>query len=307
MARLRTALAGLCGCAVMAGLLVWIGGEDVLGIMRDAGWLLVPLAAGHVVSLTLDASAWRALAPPPRASVAAYLLARWVREAVNALLPAAQIGGEVAAVRLLARSDGRVGWHASIVTLDLVAEFVSMTALGLGGAVVLVAEVAPQLRPQALTVGAAMLPPAALALAFAVAQRSGLARRLATRLDGRWPRLAAALREAETATSLAWARPGAILSAIALHALGWVCGAVETWATLAAFGHHLSPLLAFALEATSEVLRSFGFAVPGMMAVQEGSLILVGGLVGVAPAEAVALSLFRRARDVAVGLPALLA
>ena len=185
MARLRAARARLCGCAALVGLLVSIGGDNVLGLVRDAGWLLVPLAAGHIVSLTSDAAAWRALTPPPRASVAAHLLARWVREVVNALLPAAQIGGEVAAVRLLARTDGRLGWPASIITLDLLAEFASMTVLGLAGALVLVMKVAPQLRSQALTVGAAILPPAAFALAFA--QRGGLARRLATRLAGRWP------------------------------------------------------------------------------------------------------------------------
>ena len=77
--------------------------------------------------------------------------------------------------------------------------------------------------------------------------------------------------------------------------------------SLAAFGHPLSPILAFALEATTEVLRSFGFAVPGMLAIQEGSLILVGALVGLSSTEAVALSLFRRARDVSLGLPALIA
>ena len=47
--------------------------------------------------------------------------------------------------------------------------------------------------------------------------------------------------------------------------------------------------------------------VPSAIGVQEGGLVLLCGLFGVGPDAALALSLVKRARDVAIGVPALLA
>lgn len=304
-ARWRTAALVLAGLAATGAVAAWAGVGDVARILAGAGWALAPLAGAHGVSLWLDAAAWAVLAPEPRPRVPTFLAARWVRESVNALLPAAQIGGEAVAVRLLARAGAGVGWQGAVVALDLATEFASMVVLGAVAAAVLLADVAPARRGEAVAVALAMLPPAAVALAFLVGQRFGLLGALARRLDGRWPGLASGLRDAQVAATAVWDRPAAVLASVGLHALGWLSGAVETWVALIALGHALPLDRAFALEGTTEVLRAFGFAVPGTLGIQEGSLIVVGGLLGLAPAEAVALSLFRRARDVAVGLPAL--
>ncbi len=294
------------GIGALGVLVYWAGVGDVARALARLGWLMVPLAAFHVVPLTLDASAWRVITPPPRPRLLVFMAARWVREGVNALLPVAQLGGEVVAVRMLARAGGGTAKSTALVAIDLASEFLAMVVVGCIGAGALFELAPPAERAQVTFVAAAMLPATMAAVSLACLQRIGLLGRIADRLRPRWPKAGEQLRAAQEAATAAWARPGALLHATALHGLGWSAGAVETWVVLKALAHPLRIEQAFALETTSEVLRSFGFAVPGLLAVQEGSLVLVGGLLGLSATEAIALSLFRRARDISMGVPALL-
>ena len=54
-------------------------------------------------------------------------------------------------------------------------------------------------------------------------------------------------------------------------------------------------------------MRALGFAVPGALGVQEAGNILVCGWVGIGPQVAIELSLLKRIREVALGIPGLLA
>jgi len=60
------------------------------------------------------------------------------------------------------------------------------------------------------------------------------------------------------------------------------------------------------IEALIFTLRSVAFAIPGAIGVQEAAYVLIGPLVGLPPATALALSLLKRARDVVIAVPALL-
>lgn len=293
------------GLAGLVLLVRWAGVGDVTRDLSAVGWMLVPIALFHLGPVLLDASAWRTLSPPPRQALWVFAAARWVREGVNALLPAAQVGGEVVAVRLLSRLGARTSEAGAIVALDLATEFLSMVVVGGVGAGLLLATATPASRGAAGMVVLAMVPPLAIAALFLLAQRIDALGPLARRLEGRWPRVARGLLEARDAAAAAWANPRRLATAIGLHGLGWALGGVETWLMLGLLRHPLPIGQAFALEATSEVIRSLGFAIPGLLMAQEGSLVLIGGLVGLAPSAALSLSLFRRARDVALGLPAL--
>jgi hypothetical protein len=54
-------------------------------------------------------------------------------------------------------------------------------------------------------------------------------------------------------------------------------------------------------------VRSIAFAVPNAVGVQEGAYILLGASFGLTPETALALSLLKRARDLTIGVPALVA
>jgi hypothetical protein len=52
-------------------------------------------------------------------------------------------------------------------------------------------------------------------------------------------------------------------------------------------------------------VRTSAFVVPNAVGVQEGAYILLGATFGLTPEMALALSLLKRARDIAIGLPTL--
>ncbi len=63
---------------------------------------------------------------------------------------------------------------------------------------------------------------------------------------------------------------------------------------------------AVALESLLFASRSLAFFMPNALGVQEGAYALLAPLVGLTPADALALSLIKRARDLVIGAPALL-
>jgi hypothetical protein len=61
------------------------------------------------------------------------------------------------------------------------------------------------------------------------------------------------------------------------------------------------------IESLGQAIKVVGFAVPAAVGVQEGGYVLVCGLYGLSPEVAIALSLIKRVREIALGLPALAA
>jgi uncharacterized membrane protein YbhN (UPF0104 family) len=91
------------GLAVSMALVGYYGIAEIGAALRDAGWGVLAVIAFHFVQMVFSAEAWRTVLP--RASAPSLLRVigfRWIREAVNALLPVAQIGGEFVGARLLA-------------------------------------------------------------------------------------------------------------------------------------------------------------------------------------------------------------
>ena len=72
-------------------------------------------------------------------------------------------------------------------------------------------------------------------------------------------------------------------------------------------GANISIWSALTIESLIFTLRSVAFAIPGALGVQEAAYALAAPLFGLAPETALALSLAKRARDVGLGLPTLLA
>jgi hypothetical protein len=61
------------------------------------------------------------------------------------------------------------------------------------------------------------------------------------------------------------------------------------------------------LESARLAIRGAAFLVPGAVGVQEGGYILPGNLLGIPSEMALALSLVRRVRELALGIPGLIA
>jgi glycosyltransferase 2 family protein len=94
--------------------------------------------------------------------------------------------------------------------------------------------------------------------------------------------------------------------ALLLHLATWFMSAVQVWVAARALHRPLSPGEALALQSLAYAARGAFFFVPWGLGVQEGTFVLVGAVLGVDAASAVALSFVLRARDLLLGLPAIM-
>jgi putative membrane protein len=100
---------------------------------------------------------------------------------------------------------------------------------------------------------------------------------------------------------------GRVTLGFLLNLAGWIGTAIGSWIALLMMGANISVWSALAIESLIFTLRSVAFAIPGALGVQEAAYALAAPLFGLTPETALALSLAKRARDVSLGLPILLA
>ena len=100
---------------------------------------------------------------------------------------------------------------------------------------------------------------------------------------------------------------GGLLLAGLHHMLAWSLGTAEVMIAAWALGYDLDFGQAFVIESLAQAIRSVAFFVPGALGVQEGGFVLIAGLFGVPPDAALSISLTKRIRELALGLPGLAA
>lgn len=302
---------GLLALLGFFGILAWIVGRAdtraIVGDFATLGSAIGFVIALHVAAVACDGTAWRALLhDPPRVSLLDFIWARWVREATNRLLPVAQVGGEVAGARVLALRGLPAELAGGSVVLDKLAEALSQipfTVLGLA----LMLALRGETKISASVTLALVVAVGAIAAAILVRRAGwlgGLERRMVLALDdGRRPLFRQIGRFAQAVRGL-YSRQR-LLAASAWHFLGWIIGAGEVWLALAFMGHPVSLASAIALESLGQAITSLGFIVPGALGVQEGAYIAIGSALGLPPETALAVSLVKRVRQIALGVPAL--
>lgn len=307
MARVALAL----GLAVLVALVVREGAQSIVSLLRHAGWLLLLLVPLHVIPLLLDVMGWRVLILE-RSRVRALLLIASIREAVNRLLPVANIGGELVGVRLLTR-QGVSGTAAatSVIVEVLLFLFAQYVFLTLGVACLL--DITGSIRATgALLIAAAAGLPVILLLMWLL--RSGMffraIERLASRMldtNGQPSSMLNRLARLDRSVRELTAAPGRLARAMLWQLAGLLGGCSETWLALRWLGHPLSPAGAVALESFTLAARTLIFMAPSGLGVQEAGLVALGHLLGLGSDVAIALSLAKRMREILFGLPALAA
>ena len=304
------ALAALAGVVATFLLIVHEGAGGVFRAIGSLGWWLAPIAAFHLVPLLLSAAAWRrATAARYRRSLGTFLALRWIREGISSLLPVAQIGGDVIGVRLLSMRGVPLPTAAASIVVDLTIELSTLGLFLLLGLVLLIAGSRwTMLGDWALAGIAALI---VVAASVAAAQRTGalrLAERVFERLAGKSAHIhLPSIRELDDAVAARYADRPAIVGAAAFHLLSWLVAAGEIWLILHISGVGVDVGQALVIESLSHAVRAAGFFVPAALGVQEAGFIVLGALFGIAPETALALSLVRRVRELALGAPALLA
>ena len=107
--------------------------------------------------------------------------------------------------------------------------------------------------------------------------------------------------------SMICTRKSNLLASGILHMAGWLAGIGEVLIVLSCMGHPVSVGEALVIESLVQFVRGAAFAVPSALGAQEAGLVILCGMFGIPSDQAVALSLIKRAADVVVGLPGLVA
>jgi putative membrane protein len=301
----------MVGLTLFVALLVHHGVGRLMAELAVAGWGILILAMYHTTSIYSDAAAWRALITSDRRpSMRAMVWARWIGESVNSLLPVMQIGGNIVRARDVARRGVPASLAGASVVVDVTLEAVTQFAFALLGVGLLVLGSRGVGLLVPTLVGAIIM--GILVGAFALAQRLGLfgaAVRALRRMGGpeSWLPDAASADELDAQVVRTYGDRSGVWRGTAWHLLGWMCGVGEVWLALHFLGHPVDVTSAFVLESLGSAVRAAAFAVPGALGVQEGGFVVLGGVLGLPPDTCIALSLTKRAREILLGVPGLIA
>jgi putative membrane protein len=296
--------------AACIGLTAWSGVGAIAAAVASAGWAVPFVVLARTANVAVSGVAWWLLFPAPgRLPLRGAVLIRFVREGVNALLPFTQVGGDVLGARLVTFWAVPGPLAAASIIIDVLMQAATLLAFAALGLVVLVALGAN------MTVAKTALPGLAVAAAvvggFYLAQRGAGQRVLQFLLvrlkgDDNW-RALGTVDAVYQSLSMIYARRSKLVASGLMHLAGWLIGVAEVLIGLACMGHSVSIGEALVIESLVQVARCAAFAIPGALGAQEAGLIMVCGMFGIPPNQAFALSLIKRAADLAVGLPGLVA
>ena len=306
----RIALAA--GVLLVAWLLYRIGPAAIVRGLGEVGWGFALVLALESVVVVFTTLAWRQTLPPDRRPSFRSLAAmRLAGDGVNALAPAAVVGGELVKARLLSRvlpaaqAAGSVGLAAAAQFLAQ-ALFVGIGALFVRGA---------GLQPRLRFVGVALL---AFIVLFCGTLWKWSRRRPAAGVTHDRPagwvgrilsgpsRAMPFLRECGGEVfGAVRERPGSLLLSVLLFLAGWTVSVAEIGLTLALLGAPVAPATALSIAVLAVLVEGALFFVPARIGVQEGGLYAIFAALRLDPVAGFTVGLVRRLRELAWGLAGL--
>jgi putative membrane protein len=317
------------GIAACVALSVWSGLGEVVNAIASVGWGMLGVALARAATVSIAGAGWWLLFPrgpspaersaaerspekfrkiPPLGLGSAVLL-RFIREGVNSLLPLTQVGGDIISARLLTFWGVPGALGAASIIVDVLMQAATQFLFAALGIMTLIA-----LGTDATIAGAAA---ASLAVAapllggFYIAQRRAGHRVLAFLLrqingDGSW-RLLGTVDAVYQHLSTIYARRSGLTASGFVHMTGWLAGVAEVLIVLHCMGLPASIGEALVIESLIQAVRGAAFAVPSALGAQEAGLILLCGIFQIPSDQALALSFIKRAADLVIGVPGLIA
>jgi glycosyltransferase 2 family protein len=305
----RVVIVAALGLALTLYVAVHVGLGAVVLAAVAVGWggFAILCFYASVLFLALGA-AWYVLLPDSAgAGLWTFVRARMVRDAAAEVLPFSQFGGIAIGTRaaILYGVSSPLAFASMIV--DVTTEMLAQIAfIALGVAILIAHAPRTSLAASLATTFVVGLVLAALAGAlFLALQRYGqrMTGRLVARLLPRAAVVTAAVGAALDAIYRSRARVG--LSS-ALHFAGWVATAFGTWIAFRLIGVQVGLESVMAIESLVYATRSAAAFVPNALGVQEAAYAVLAPLFGVGAEFGLAVSLLKRARDIAIGVPILL-
>jgi putative membrane protein len=302
-------LLALFGLLLGTLLVGWFGFGRVLDAVLSvslAGFTL--LCGWQLVLFGINGAAWDATMPGPGwRRLGVMIWGRMVRDSAGNCLPFSQLGGFVAGIRAVATLGigARVATASTVV--DLTAEFLAQIVFAAQGMLILLAYGTdfPLAVPMTIALAIAL----GTCVVFIWMQRrgisplAGLSRRIAgNRFSGAQDRIDALQAEL---TEIYKSPKGVILSFVT-HWIGWIGTGIGGWIAFHLLGVPITLIDALAIEGLLHAVLAMAFLVPGYAGIQEAAYAGIGSLFGLPPEISIAVSLLRRSRDIAVGIPILI-
>ncbi len=305
--KLRLAILAAVGVAVAVYLVRYVGWHAVLSAATAIGWsgfglfclcalvLFVPLAA-----------AWQVLLPGTCAGQLWLLVrARLVRDAGAEVLPLSQLGGIALGVRAAVLQGLAAPLAAASMIVDVTTEMLAQIAYAAAGMLILAARV-PHSRAASLLAACSLgLVIALIAAAsfMALQRRSHLPAQLAARLlrGG-----SETLSGVSHALEIIYRSPARVALSAALHLAAWLGNGAAVWLGFRLIGTRIDLPAVIAIESIVYAIRSAAVFIPNALGIQEGAYMLLAPLFGLGTDTALAISVLKRARDIAIGVPVLM-
>jgi glycosyltransferase 2 family protein len=306
---IRLTVIAVLGGVLALFILRGIGVKSVLSAVTAIGWrgfsVLLVYQLGQFVVL---GAAWYVLMPASsRASFPTLVWARMVRDATSELLPFSHLGGIVLGARAAtARGFPQSLAYGSIVT-DITTELLAQIAFTAGGVGILMSFAPHNLMDLSLTSTAILgLMTVVVSFAgFAAFQRYG--RAFTTKLVSRLlPNAVPFTESVALCIREIYRKPDRVVLSVLLHCAGWLASALSTWIALLLMGVRVAIWPIIAIESLVCAVRSVAFWMPNGLGVQELAYAAIAPVFGVGAEMGLAVSLLKRARDIAIGVPTLL-
>ncbi|HHD63033.1 MAG TPA: flippase-like domain-containing protein [Desulfobulbaceae bacterium] len=307
--RITTIVFGLAGLAVLAWLLARAGIGNILAVMSLVGLNIFWLGVYRIVPIGLDAFGWRQLfAEKKSPSFADLIKARWIAEAVNTLFPVAQVGGHILRARIIGKKSGAGNEAGATVMVDFTIGLSTQILFTILGLFLLLLQTKNHSDTSAIIIGIGV---AMIVIGgFFFSQKAGLfgflARRTSLLLHKKKSNaLVNGARNLDQKITEIYSHRNKLLLCLFWRLVGWIAKSGENWLFFFFLGTPITLQEAVILESMCTAFRSAAFFVPGGLGVQDGSLLVIGSLLGLGPDNIMALALGKRFRELIVGLPGL--
>jgi putative membrane protein len=308
--QLRAIAVTALGVALICYLVTRVGLHAVLAPAASIGWRgFALLCFAMLLLLPLLGAAWGVLQTSPSGvGIKGFIWARMMREAASDVLPFSQIGGMALGVRSLTLQGVPSGLALGTLVVDVTTELAAQIAY-----VALVVLLIWENLPHTSLVRDVLFGSCVWVLcailgggAFFVLQRYGSNWIAGKFIGGITSNAKAYTAAVVCALGEIYGSPKRVMSSLAMHFIGWLGNAACSWIAFCLVGASVSLTSIIALEGLVYAARSAGFFVPGALGVQEAAYAGFSQLFGVDRELALAVSLLKRARDLAIGVPVLL-
>ncbi len=300
----------ILGLGLIAYLVLRVGVDTVASAIFGVGiGGFLALCGYGLLMFALLGAGWYVLDPEAHASgFSRFAWGRAVRDSAGEVLPFSQFGGFVIGTRaiILRGVPAPMAFASTVadVTTEMMGQIVFVVA-----AIAIILWRLPGGSSEIVLVRAAatgVILAIVGAIGFLLVQRRGFA--VAERWIGRLLPGAAVHAAAVTqAMQTIHAQPARIVLSFGLHIIGWFAAAGFGWLAVRLIGQEIDFVSVVAIEGMLCAIRSAAVIVPSAYGVQEAGYTMLMPLFGLGPDIGLAVSLLRRGRDIALGVPVLLA